>query len=112
RAYAAGIEGRRASRRARALRALLDADSGILAYDALARIARGAPAVDTLIGEGALAREGHEVRLALPPEEARAQIRLLSRSRVETSAATLLERLAALPAGETLPMVGLARDFG
>jgi len=43
-AYAEAIEGRRASRRARALRALLDGD-GALPYAALSRIARGAPAV-------------------------------------------------------------------
>jgi primosomal protein N' (replication factor Y) len=110
-AYAEGIEGRRASRRARALRALLDA-SGPVGYDALARTARGAPAVDTLIGEGALAREGNEVRLVLTPEAARAQIRLLSRTRLELAASALLERLAALPADEALPIAGLARDFG
>ena len=145
-AYAEGIEGRRGSRRARALRALLDAD-GPLAYDALARVARGAPVVDTLIGEGALTRAGDDVRLALTLDEARAHVRLLSRNRVETAAAALLERLSALtlegigpprpvrgegtgvraPArggmlrvGEgtaaardaSLPVAGLARDFG
>ena len=53
RAAAAAIEGRRASRRARALRALLAAEGPLPAAE-LGRIARGAPAVETLVSDGLL----------------------------------------------------------
>jgi primosomal protein N' (replication factor Y) len=109
-AYAHGITGRRASRRARAIGALLDAD-GPLAFDAVARIARGAPAVETLLDDGVLVRDGDAVRLAVAEDEARYQVRVLSRSRVESAAAALLERLASSP-GEPVALAGLAREVG
>ncbi len=110
REVASRIEGRRASRRARALLALIEAKQP-MAFDAVARIARGVPAVDTLVAEGWLERAGDEVGLAVSEEAARQQVLLLSRTRVEASAAMLLERLADAPE-QTLPVAGLAREFG
>ena len=107
------IEGSRASRRALALLALLDAKRP-LPFDAVAKIARGVPTVDTLVAEGWLARADDEVALAVSEEEARAQIRLLTRTRVESAAAAVLEHLAGLAdgTGEALPVAGLTREFG
>ena len=59
--FAQGIEGRRASRRARALQAVLDA-GGPVAIDELARIARGRPAVETLIEDGDVEIDGARPR--------------------------------------------------
>ena len=110
-AYARNIEGRRASRRAHALRALLDAD-GPLAFDSLARIVRGAPAVETLLDEHLIVRDADDlVRLVISADEALVQIRVLSRSRAEQAAATLLERLVD-EGGHALPMAGLGREIG
>ncbi len=75
-AYAAGIEGRRASRRARAITAMIEAD-GPRPFAEVAKIARGAPAVETLISEGVLARDGDDVRLAVDRDEAERQVRAL-----------------------------------
>ena len=107
------IEGRRSSRRARALNALLEAGEP-LPFERLARTARGAPAVETLIGDGLLAREGDEddrVRLAVSEEQARYQVRLLTRTREQAAAAAILERLAGDPEAP-LPLAGLAREVG
>ena len=109
--FANSIEGRRASRRARALRALLDA-GGPIAFDELAKIAHGAPAVETLIEEGLLEADGHgAVSLALTSDAAVARIRELTRTRAQDAAARMLERLAADPAAP-LPVSQLAREFG
>ena len=113
RAYVEGIEGRRSSRRARALNALLES-GGPLPFAQLAKAARGGPAVETLIGAGLLAREGDEddsVRLAVAEDEARYEMRALTRNREQAAAAAILERLAADP-GASLPLSGLARDVG
>ena len=107
---AAGIEGHRASRRARALRAVVEAETP-LTFDAAARIARGAPAVETLLDDGVLERDGETVRLAVSAQEAQRQIRVLSRTRVEAAAAALLERLGAAP-DEPVPLTGIATAFG
>ena len=101
--------GRRSSRRARAMRALVDAD-GPLPFADVARAARGAPAVETLIAEGLLGREGDVVRLAVSAEEAERRARAFSRTRAEDAAAGLLERLAA--SGESVRLAGLAREIG
>ena len=109
--FAQEIEGRRASRRARALRALLDAD-GPIAFDELAKIARGAPAVETLIEDGQLAVDGQRlVSLALTPEAALERIRELTRTRAQDAAARLLERFGADPEA-ALPVADLARELG
>lgn len=109
-AVAEGIEGRRASRRARAIGAVLEAEVP-LTFGAVARIARGGPAVETLLDDGVLLRDGETVRLAVSVEEARRQMRALSRTRVEAAAAALLERLAATP-DAPLPLVGIASIVG
>ncbi len=114
RAIAEGIEGRRSSRRARAIREVIAAPEGI-SFEAAAKAARGAPAVETLIADGLLARDGDSVRLAVSVEQAERELRVLSRGLVEQAAAALLERLAALEeAGEPseLPLRGLAADVG
>jgi len=113
RAAAEAVEGRRASRRGRALRALLAA-RGPLPFDTVAKEARGAPAVETLLDAGVLERIGTEaelVRLAVDEAAARRLLRVLSRSQAQQAAAALLERLAAEPDG-ALPVAALARDFG
>jgi len=141
RAAASAIEGRRASRRARALRALIEADGPLPAAE-LGRIARGAPVVETLVSDGLLeeappaadgtdgaataevdraasaGREGaapRALRLAISRERAEREVRLLSRTRAEQAAAELLERLAAA-AGEgrdaVVPLAGLTRELG
>ena len=109
-AYAQGLEGRRASRRARALLALLEA-GGPLPFTDVAKRARGAPAVETLISDGVLERDGEHVRLAVSEERARHEVRVLTRTRAEHAAVAILERLAAEP-DEPLAMVGLARAVG
>ncbi|MCA9847853.1 MAG: hypothetical protein KC472_07760, partial [Dehalococcoidia bacterium] len=48
RAFADGIEGKRSSRRARAIRAAMRAEDGV-PFEVAAKEARGAPAVDTLV---------------------------------------------------------------
>ena len=112
REFAASIEGRRSSRRARALRALLDTAGEPLPFDDLAKIARGAPAVETLIADGLLEVDGERnARLALSPAAAEGRIRELTRTRVQAAAAGLLERLAADPEAQ-LPVSELAREFG
>ena len=69
--FAQGIEGRRASRRARAVKALLEAGEPI-AIDELAKIARGKPAVETLIEDGLVEIDGRGlVTLALRPGRGR-----------------------------------------
>ena len=111
-AFAASIEGRRASRRARALRALLDADGEAIPFDDLGKIARGAPAVETLISDGLLEVDGRRnVRLALDPAAAEGRIRELTRTRAQAAGAALLDRLAGEPAAE-LRASELAREFG
>ena len=109
--FAQGIEGRRASRRARAIQALLDADEAI-AIDDLAKIARGKPAVETLIEDGHVEIDGQRlVSLALRPDEAADRIREWTRTRAQDAAARLLERFAGEPE-LSLPVGNLAREFG
>ena len=109
--FAQGIEGRRASRRARALQAVLDA-GGPVAIDELARIARGRPAVETLIEDGDVEIDGRGlVTLALAPEQAGDRIREWTRTRAQDAAARMLERFAAEP-DLSLPLGELAREFG
>ncbi len=109
--FARGIEGRRASRRARALQALLAAAAPI-AVDELARIARGKPAVETLIEDGDVEVDGRGlVTLALSPEQAAARIREWTRTRAQDAAARMLERFAGEP-DLSLPLGELAREFG
>jgi primosomal protein N' (replication factor Y) len=114
RRFAESVEGRRSSRRARAIRALVTAD-GPLPFDEVAREARGAPAVETLIEEGTLARDGDAVRLNLDEAETAQRLRELSRGQADQSAVLLLVRLADLEdAGEPplLPLRGLAAEGG
>ncbi|MSQ42318.1 MAG: primosomal protein N', partial [Dehalococcoidia bacterium] len=119
RAAVEGMGGRRSSRRARALEALLAA-GGPLLFEQLAKVARGAPAVETLIAEGLLARVpgGDGVRLAVPPERARAEVQALTRTREQRAAAAVVERLAAAPGvtpGVTpalAALAALARELG
>ncbi len=109
--FAQGIEGRRASRRARALQALLDAGEPIAA-DELARIARGKPAVETLIEDGDVEVDGQRlVTLALTPEQAADRIREWTRTRAQDAAARMLERFAGEP-DLSLPLAALSREFG
>lgn len=99
RAWATRLEGRRSSRRGRALRALIAAGAP-LPFERLAREARGAPAVETLLDAGVLARLGDaedRVRLALDDATVRQQLRVLSRSQAQLAAVAIVERLAASP---------------
>src|SRR5690606_35843261 len=115
REFADGIEGRRSSRRARALRALVAADGGPLPFATLAKEARGAAAVETLVADGSLTRAGDDVRLAIEEDDLARLLRVLSRSQADQAAAVLLERLAALEeegAEPLLPARGLAREVG
>ena len=114
RAFAEAIEGRRASRRARAIRALVAAD-GPLPFEAVSKEARGAAAVETLVGDGVLVREGDEVRLVLDEDATAALLRRLSRGQADQASAGLLERLAnradeGLEDG--LELRGLSAEFG
>ncbi len=123
RAASIAIEGRRSSRRARVLRALLIAEAPLPAAE-LVRIARSAPTVETLVSDGLLKEirlgdinlsptgggcepdemgtESDEtgverprvLHLAISRERAEREVRLLSRTRAEQAAADLLERLA------------------
>ena len=109
RQYIEAMAGGRSSRRARALRAV--AAAGAMPFRDAARAARGAPAVETLIADGLLAREGDDVQLAVAPEEAERQARILARTRAEEAAARLValliedeESAARLPA--------LSRELG
>ena len=114
RAFADGIEGRRSSRRARAISAALAAD-GPISFDVAAKEARGAPAVETLIADGIFEREEDQVRLRLTTDQAQRELRILSRNAAEQSAAMLLDHLAELAeAGESpeLPLRGLAAAVG
>ncbi|MQC18985.1 MAG: primosomal protein N', partial [Chloroflexi bacterium] len=114
RAFADGIEGRRASRRARAIRAAMVAEEGV-PFEVAAKEARGAPAVETLVREGILRREGDRVRLAVDEPRIERELRVLSRSLADQAAATLLERLANLAEGGHSPeltMRGLAGEVG
>ena len=108
--YARGVEGQRSSRRARAIRALLAA-AAALPFDDVAKAARGAPAVETLIAAGVLARSGEHVALAVSEQQAHYEARALSRSREQVAMVALLQRLAADP-DEPLPLAGLARELG
>ena len=110
RAFGERIEGRRSSRRARAIGALLEADEP-LPFERVARVARGAPAVETLISAGLLVREGDDVRLAVAEEAARYELRVLTRTREQAAAVAVLERLVAEP-GTPLRLDGLAREVG
>ena len=104
-----GIVGSRSSRRARALRAVIEA-GGELGEVTAGRIARGAPAVATLVDAGLLRREGELVRLAQSPEETERQARVLSYSREEAAVVGILERL--LGSGEPLRLPELANELG
>ena len=124
RAFADAIEGRRSSRRARAIRMLLDR-GGSASFADVAREARGGPAVETLIADGVLARvsapvseassapveadaarrvsdrrgayaDQPAVRLLLDADGAARMLRVLSRGQADAAAATILERLAEL----------------
>ena len=112
-AHAEAIEGRRSSRRARALNALIEAGEP-LPFDQLARVARGAPAVETLISDRLLEREdgaAARVRLAVSEQKARYEVRVLTRTNEQAAAAAILERLAGEP-DTPLPLAGIAREFG
>ncbi len=113
--FADAIEGRRASRRVRALR-FVAAQGGRASFMATAKEARGAPAVETLIADGVLERAGDrqdEVRLLLDETSVARLIRQLSRGQAEQAAAAILERLAdAADRGEApeLPVRGLPAE--
>ena len=114
RAVADRIEGGRSSRRARALRALLAAGHP-LPFDDLAREARGAPAVETLLRDGVLERDGDDLRLAVDDAAVQRLLRRLSRGQVDAVSATVLERLAAgLEAGDPhgIELADLTAEFG
>ncbi len=114
RRFAETVEGRRSSRRARAIRALVAA-GGPLPFADVAREARGAPAVETLIEEGALVREGEEVRLILDEAQTALRLRQLSLGQADQAAVALLGRLAELAEAEEpplLPLRGLAAELG
>jgi primosomal protein N' (replication factor Y) len=114
RRFADAIEGRRASRRARAIRALVAAD-GPLSFDEIAKEARGAGAVETLIRDGVLERHNDEVSLALDEGETARWLRRLSRGQADQAAAGVLEQLAdRADAGDTqgLELRGLRSEFG
>ncbi|MSP21635.1 MAG: primosomal protein N' [Dehalococcoidia bacterium] len=114
RAYIAALPGRRSSRRSRALRAVIEA-AGELPEKDVARIARGAPAVETLVKAGLLRREGEpgapRIHLALSPAETEEHARALSYTRDEAATASVLARLIEAEGGTTrLPE--LLHDLG
>ena len=116
RTFADAIEGRRSSRRARAIR-MLQEQGGSAPFVDIAREARGAPAVETLIEEGVLGRVGgtEDVRLLLDVDAVERLLRVLSRGLVETAAAGILDRLVDLSArglDPVLPARGLAGEVG
>jgi primosomal protein N' (replication factor Y) len=120
-AAADAIEGGRAGRRGRALRALVAAD-GSLPFDFLAKEARGAPAVETLIDQGVLTRDGDhpkaDIHLAIDEDEVARLLRVLSRGLADQAAVTVIERLAALASRDavkdnlTLDLRALSSDLG
>ncbi len=110
REYVEQQPGRRSSRRSRALRALIEA-GGPLPFADVARIARGAPAVETLIRDGLLERDGDQVRLVVEPAEAERRARELAYTRDEAAAATLVERLLA-DENRSLRLPDVTRDLG
>ncbi len=129
RAAALAIEGRRRSRPARVLRALLDA--GVpLPSEELARIARGRAVVEALVRDGVLepappgegsgsGPRGEDspgaLRLAVSRERAERVALRLSRTRADEASAALLERLAADAEGGREPtarLAGLGRELG
>lgn len=113
REFADAIEGRRTSRRARAIRFVQE--RGTAPSDLVAREARGAPAVETLVRDRIFARDGDLVRLAIEPAGVPRLLRRLSRGAVEEAAAATLELLATrAEAGQepVLPLRGLAAQAG
>lgn len=113
REFADAIEGRRTSRRGRVLRFVQE--RGSVPFEAVAREARGSPAVETLIEDGVLARDGGDVRLAVEAAEMPRLLRRFSRSAVEEAAVSTLELLAArAEVGEepVVPLRGLAAEVG
>ena len=113
REVADAIEGRRTSRRARAIRFVHQ--YGPTSFDVLAREARGAPAVETLIEDGVMAREGDAVRLVVEPSEVARLLRRLSRGAVEEAAVATLELLAQRAEAHedpVTPLRGLAGEVG
>ncbi len=125
RARADALEGRRRSRPARALRALLDAP-GPLHRGELARIAGGRAVVEALVsggwvgaapprGDGGGDDRSGRLALAVSRERAVSEVRRLSRTRAEEAEAALLARLAgeAERGGEPeAPLADLAREIG
>ena len=119
------VSGGRSSRRSRALRAVVEAGGELPEKDA-SRIARGAPAVETLVKAGLLRREpraeGDRVRLMFSPEETERHARALSYTREEAATVAVLERLLQATPPETREAVGaegatvrlpeLLHDFG
>ncbi|MEZ4503200.1 MAG: primosomal protein N' [Dehalococcoidia bacterium] len=110
RARIEAIPGRRSSRRSRALRALIEA-AGPLPEADVAKIARGAPAVQTLVRDGLLARDGDNVLLALPAAEAERAARAFARTLDETAMVAILERLLAA-SSRRARVPDLTRDIG
>jgi primosomal protein N' (replication factor Y) len=111
RQFADGIEGRRNSRRARVLSALLNTDAPI-PFDELAKIARGASVVEALIADGQLEIDVQRfVTLSITPEEAIAFVHALTHTRAQNAAIRLLKRLAVAPE-RALPVTELRRDLG
>ena len=96
---ALAIEGRRPSRPARVLRALVEA-GGALPREQLVRAARGPGVVEALVAGGWLepapgeGEAGAALRLAVPARRAEQEARRLHRTRAEQAEAALLERLA------------------
>ncbi len=115
--FADAIEGRRASRRVRALRFVVER-GGRASFMQAAKEARGAPAVETLIAEGVLERVGErqdEVQLLLGEAQVARLIRQLSRGQMEVAAAGILERLADVAdtgATPEVPLRGLPAEVG
>jgi primosomal protein N' (replication factor Y) len=116
-AAADSTEGHRFSRRGRALRAIVAAD-GTLPFDFLAKEARGAAVVETLIQQGVLTKDGDhpkdDIHLAIDAEEVARLRRVLSRGLADQAAVTIIERLAVLPSdgNPTLDLRALSSDLG
>ncbi len=117
RSFAGAVEGRRSSRRARAVR-MVQEMGGRASFADVARAARGAPAVETLIADGVLARDGQgdaDVRLLSDPETVAQLLREWSRGQTEQAAVAILYRLAgAADRGDepVLPLRGLPAAVG
>lgn len=108
------IEGRRVSRRARAVRELMSAPEG-LPFNELIKSLRGTTVVESLVTEGIIQREGDMVRLALDKDDASVFVRKLSRSQLDHAAVSLIERLADIAdkgPENYLEVRGLNREFG